>query len=329
MLINHHLIKRKKNIKKIFICALKYSFYFFWIVSIFFLLDKSIKEFSQFSIKTKVELKNFLFIFIFFFLITNINNYSLFYFLKKLTKYSSNYTKWSILFFQSSLMNYFLYGFGHVFRAIELKKKNVSYSQFISINYVFFILIFFINFLLFLFFYYFLSGKKIILLYLVIFIILMFILINKKFYDFFILLIKKKLKFKKKYKKVVTNLILYCKFFFLSKKNILIFLSFILVIFFFETINFILITSNFILIENFSSLFIIFIILFYLNKVPHLVNFIGLNELILGLVAESLGFQFLDGSLIQFVYRIFFFISIIFNNILYYSINFKKRVDIL
>jgi hypothetical protein len=324
MLINHHLIKRKKNIKKIFICVLKYSFYFFWIISIFFLLDKSIKEFNQFSIKIKVELKNFLYIFIFFILITNISSYRLFYFLKKLTKYSSNYTNWSILFFQTALMNCFLEGFGHLFRGIQLKKKNVSYSQFVSINYVIFILIFFINFLLFLFFYYFLSGKKIILLYSVFFIMLMYILINKKFYDFFLLLIEKKLKFKKKYKNVLINLILYCKFFFQSKKNILIFLFFVLVIFFLEAINFILIISNFILIENFSSLLIIFIILFYLNKVPYLANFIGLNELILGLVAESLGFQFLEGSLIQFIYRMFLYISIIFSNILYYFINFKK-----
>ena len=157
----------------------------------------------------------------------------------------------------------------------------------------------------------------------------MFILINKKFYDLFILLIKKKLKFKKKYKKVVTNLILYCKFFFLSKKKYINFF-----IFYFS--NFFLWGNK--LYFNYFKFYINWKFFFTFYNLYNIIlseqssilsKFYWFKWVNFGLVAESLGFQFLGGSLIQFVYRIFFFISIIFNNILYYSINFKKRVDIL
>ena len=325
MLINYYLIK-KKSYKFFFRYILKYFFYLFWIVSVFFLLDKSIKEFNQYSIKTEIDFKVFFLIFIFFILIQNIHSYRFFFFLKKFTKYSSDYTNWSILYFQSGLMNCFLDGSGHLLRAIKLKKKNVNYDQFISINYIFYILIFLINFLLFLFFSYFITGKKTILLYLAITLVLIFIFINKEFYGFFLVLFEKKLNFiKKKYKYIFVNLLFYCKSFFLLKKNILIFLFFVLIIFFLELINFYLLVSNFISIENFFSFLLIFIIIFFLNKVPYLGNIIGLNEVILGIVAENLGFQFLQGSLIQFIYRLFLYISILFNNVLYYFVNFNKK----
>jgi hypothetical protein len=326
MSINYYLIKKKSNYKNFFRYVFKYFFYFFWIIGIFFLLDKSIKELNLHSIKTEIDFKIFFFIFFFFILIHNIYSYRFFFFLKKITKYPSNYTNWSILYFQTGLMNCFLDGSGHLFRAIKLKKRNVNYDQFISINYIFYMLIFLINFLLFLFFSYFITGKKNILLCLVIVLVPTFILINKQFYGFLLLFFKKKLKFvKKKYKYVVVNLIFYCKSFFSLKKNVLIFSFFTLVIFFLELINFYFLASNFIAIENIFLILLIFITIFFLNKVPYLANIIGLNEIILGIVVENLGFQFAQGSLIQFIYRIFFYISILFNNILYYFINFNKK----
>ena len=66
MSINYYLIKKKNNYKKFFRYVLKYSFYFLWIIGIFFLLDKSIKELDLYSIKTEINFK-FFFFYIYFF----------------------------------------------------------------------------------------------------------------------------------------------------------------------------------------------------------------------------------------------------------------------
>jgi hypothetical protein len=303
---------------------LKYFFYFFWIISLFFLSYKIQQDVYKYRTLIKIDFKNFFYIFFFFILILNISSYRFFYFFKKLTKYSSNYLNWSSLFFQTVIMNLFFQGSGHLLRAIELKKKNVNYSQFLSINYVFLLLILFVNFFLFMCFFFFISKKKIILLSFFIFLVFVLILINKEFYKYLIIFLNKKIKFiKNKYKDAIESFLFNCSIFFL-KKNLLIFLLFTLVIFYLEFISFYLLVSNIFSIKNIYSISLIFIIVFYLNKVPFLINIFGLNEIIVGLFAESLGFQFAQGSLIQFIYRIFLYISAIFSSILYFSLNFKK-----
>ena len=134
---------------------IRYFFYFFWITSLFFLTYKIQQGIYIHNQLVEIDFKNFLYIFFFFILTLNITSYRFFYFFKKLTKYSSNYFCWSGLFFGTVIMNFFFKGSGHFLRAIELKKKNVSYSQFLSINYIFFTLIIFLNFFLFICFFFF------------------------------------------------------------------------------------------------------------------------------------------------------------------------------
>ena len=311
--------------KIIIFCKKKINFFFFFsIIALFFLLYKIQQGIYNHNLLIEIDFKNFLYIFFYFILILNITSYRFFYFFKKLTKYSSNYFCWSGLFFKTVIMNFFFQGSGHFLRAVELKKKNVRYSQFLSINYIFFTLIVFVNFFLFICFFFFIFKKKIILLGFVFFFVFILIIINKEFYKYLIIFLNKKLKFiKNKYKYAIENFLLNCSFFF-SKKNLLIFLFFTLVIFYLEFVSFYLLVSNIFLIKNIFSILLIFLIIFYLNKVPFFINIIGLNEIIVGLFAEKLDFEFAQGSLIQLTYRIFLYMSVIFNSILYYLINFKK-----
>ena len=137
----------------------KKNFFFslFFIISFFFAFYTVQEDFNKIEIFFELNLKKKLFIIILIILTLKIISYRYFYFLKKLTKYSSNYNHWCKLFFQTMLMNLFFQGPGHLVRAIKLKKKNVTYSQFISMNYIFFFLIFCLNYVLFLLIVYFIN----------------------------------------------------------------------------------------------------------------------------------------------------------------------------
>ena len=172
--------------------------------------------------------------------------------------------------------------------------------------------------------FYFISSKKIILLYFIIFFLILLILLNKKIYIFLLKISERKFKsIKQKYKDIFIIFLSYAKFFVSSKKNILYFLFFTFVIFLLEGFSFYLILSNILIEKNFYNLFLFFTLIFYLNKIPYLINFIGFNETIVGIFAQSLGLYFVQGFLIQLMYRLFLYISSFFCCILYYIINLK------
>jgi hypothetical protein len=308
---------------------LNYSYYFFWIICLIFLLYQVLKDFDQFSKIIKIQFKEFFFILIFFILNLNIANYRFFYFLKKMNKYSDGYVNWSRLFFQTVLMNFFFFGSGHLFRSVQLKKKNVKYTEFITLNYVFSLLILIVSSSLFLFFFFLITINKFILLYLIIFLSISFILIHNRFYYVSSIFLKKNLKFiKKKYKDVFINMLFYCKKFFLFKKNILVFLLFTLIIFLLDGITFYLLSSSILFNKDFYIILLFFVFVFYLNRIPYVSNLVGLNEIFVGLFAETLGFYFLQGSLVQLMYRLFSYISCIFCSILYFLICLKNNAKV-
>ena len=61
-----------------------------------------------------------------------------------------------------------------------------------------------------------------------------------------------------------------------------------------------------------------------LRKIIYVNNFIGVNELIAGLLAETLGYYFLQGALIQLVFRISIYLGCLFNYLLYFVLKLKK-----
>ena len=145
---NKNFFFSKKNLKKFI--------YVFWFICITYLLYKIIKNFNQFSEEIRIEFDQLFFVFIFSLALANVYSSRFFLFLNKLNKYPINYIDWSELFFKTSLMNLFFQGSGHLLRAIELKKKHVGYTTFISVNlfifllhFFFFNIIFFFNFIIF------------------------------------------------------------------------------------------------------------------------------------------------------------------------------------
>ena len=154
-----------------------------------------------------------------------------------------------------------------------------------------------------------------------------YFLTNKKFYEFFLNFLKKDIKFFKKYKQIFINILFHCKKFFLFKKSLIIFSLITLLIFFLEGVIIYLISSTILLNESVFNNLLLFFLVSYLNKFPYMQNILGLNELIVGLFAESLGILFLQGALIQLIFRLSIYTGSILNNFLYLILKLKNNID--
>tara|TARA_A100001015_G_C14848814_1_gene655588 strand:+ start:34 stop:990 length:957 start_codon:yes stop_codon:yes gene_type:complete len=315
----------KINDVKIFLKKKKsFLTYFFFIICLIFLINQSLEDFSKVeSIITK-NYEIFFIIILISILNLNIVSYRFFFYLKKSLNYTGKFTNWSRLFFQTVVMNFMIGGSGHVLRAIQLKKEKISYTKFITTNYVIYTLIIFINLSLFLFFFYFLSKEKIILTTLIVTLFIMYILLLPEFYSISSNFLRKNFNSKNKYNKILKNILSYLIHHFLKKKNLLSFSFFTFIIFLFEGIIIFLISSSILQTENILDILQFFFIVFYLNKIIYVNNFIGVNELIAGLLAETLGYYFLQGALIQLVFRISIYLGCLFNYLLYFVLKLKK-----
>ena len=176
------------KIKKLFfyINKKRYLEFIFFIFCIVFIFKKTFNEFMD--VKNIIELDHgkYLIILIISLINLNIMNIRFYYILKKITKYSDNFINWSRLFFQTAIMNLLLNGTGHFFRAVQLKKKNLKYSEFISLNYVIFLISNFINILLFVTVFYMITNQAIAILGVIIILLALYFLTNKKVYEFFL-----------------------------------------------------------------------------------------------------------------------------------------------
>lgn len=298
--------------------------YLFFVICLIFLINQSFDDFSKVE---KIISKNYEIFFITIIIsIINLNivSYRFYFYLKKTLNYSGKFVNWSKLFFQTVIMNLMIGGTGHVFRAIQLKKEKINYSKFITINYVIYILILFINLFLFTFFFYIASKEKIILLASFTILLVAYIILLPKFYGFFLNILNRNRILKNKYAKILKNILSGLSSHFLIKKNLLSFCFFTFLIFFLEGVIIFLISLNILQTENIYDILQFFFIVFYLNKIIYINNLIGLNELIAGLVAEALGYYFLQGALIQLIFRLCIYIGCIFNNLLYFVLKSKK-----
>ena len=323
------------NMSKLFYKIKKLFFYFnkkrylefiFFIFCLVFIFKKTFNEFMDVKNIIEFDHGKYLIILIISLINLNIMNIRFYYILKKITKYSDNFINWSRLFFQTAIMNLLLTGTGHFFRAIQLKKKNLKYSEFISLNYVIYLISNLVNMLLFVTLFYMITNKAIIaILGIIIILLASYFLTNKKVYEFFLNFLKKDIKFFKKYKQIFINLLFHCKKFFLFKKNLIIFSLITLLIFFLEGVIIYLISSTILLNESVFNNLLLFFLVSYLNKFPYMQNIIGLNELIVGLFAESLGILFLQGALIQLIFRLSIYTGCILNNFLYLILKLKNK----
>ena len=305
------------NLKKFFYKKKNLLTFLFFIICLILLVNQSLDDFSKVE---KIISKNYgVFFGVVVISIINLNivSYRFYFYLKKTLNYSGEFINWSKLFFQTVVMNFMLGGTGHIFRAIQLKKEKINYTKFITSNYVIYILIILINLCLFIIFFYFLSKDKFILYALAPLFLIAYIILNPKLYSFFFKILKKNNFFNNKYTKIIKNFLSNLSKNFLIKKNLLSFSFFTCIIFLLEGIIIFLISSNILQTENIYNIFLFFFIVFYLNKIIYVNNFIGLNELIAGLLAETLGYYFLQGALIQLIFRISIYLGCIFNNLFY------------
>lgn len=311
------IVKIKKFLEK----NVKFITYLFFIICLAFLIYRSVEDFSKVDTIISKNYEIFLIVIICSMINLNIVSYRFYFYLKKSLNYTGKFTHWSKLFFKTVVMNFMIGGSGHIFRAIQLKKEKINYTEFISVNYVIYSLILFINLFLFMCFFYFFSKEKIILLGLIFILLALYILFIPKIYKFILNKIKKlNNKFYKIIKSIFINLINHLT----KKKNLLNFSYLTLIIFFFEGCIIFLISSNILNTQNIFNILQLFFIIFYINKIIYVNNFIGINELIAGLLAETMGYYFLQGALIQLIFRISIYLGSMLNYLLYFVIKFKK-----
>ena len=96
---------------------------------------------SYFDISSKVQLKIFeIFFFLFCAIIFfNIINLRAFLLIKFSVGYTYSYSDWSKMYFESLVLNSFISLSGTVYRAIQLKKRNINYTKFIAITFLIFV----------------------------------------------------------------------------------------------------------------------------------------------------------------------------------------------
>ena len=141
----------------------------------------------------------------------------------------------------------------------------MSYSNFISLNLIVYLLILFVNFF-YLCLYFIIFRSNIILIGLIASVLMLYILTNIKIYDFFHRFLKKNFNFLKKFKNKIINIFLNLKKSFNKKNFLLKFFLFILIIFLLDTFSIFLIYSSF-FDENLYTFFLILFLIFYLNKI--------------------------------------------------------------
>jgi hypothetical protein len=71
---------------------------------------------------------------------------------------------------------------------------------------------------------------------------------------------------------------------------------------------------------------LIFFLILNLKNLSILNNFIGINELFVGLFAEFLGFNFMQGFTIQLILRSMNYAGCLLLNLFYYLMIFNKKV---
>ena len=299
----------------------KFITYLFFIICLAFLIYRSLEDFSKVDAIISKNYEIFLIVIICSMINLNVVSYRFYFYLKNSLNYTGKFTHWSKLFFQTVVMNFMIGGSGHIFRAIQLKKEKINYTEFVTINYVIYTLILFINLFLFMCFFYFFRKEKIILLGLIFILFVLYILLIPKIYKFILNKIKT---FNNNFYKIIKRFFVYLIKHLTKKKNLLNFFYLTMIIFFFEGCIIFLISSNILNTQNILNILQLFFIIFYLNKIIYVNNFIGVNELIAGLLAETMGYYFLQGALIQLIFRISIYLGCMLNYLLYFAIKFKK-----
>lgn len=309
---------------------LKYFKLLFFSIFIGFLFYKFNNSYFEITSKLQLRISEIFFILFYVAIFFNIINLRAFLLTKSSVRYAYSYSDWSKLYFESLIVNSIISFSGTVYRAIQLKKRNINYTKFIAITYLLFgsyisISLIFISLEL-LFINKIFSEIYIILVAMLILIIFFFgptILENliKVFFKFKIL--GKHLESSRKLFEILKKI-------FSKKKTIIILCLNTIIIHIFEIGLFYLVCTIFLNNINAQTIIILFAASFIIDQIPFFSEIPGAGEIILGLVGVPLGIFFVDGAIIKLSLRLLNYFSILLNSGVYFVISYydkKKFVD--
>jgi uncharacterized membrane protein YbhN (UPF0104 family) len=305
--------KFKKNLKL-----------FIFIICIGFMAYKFSESYSD--IVSRVQLSIFeifllLFCVIIFF---NLINLRAFLLIKSSIGYAYSYSDWSKLYFESSIVNSFILFTGTVYKAIQLKKRDVNYTKFIATSYLLFssyisISLIFVSLEL-------LFIKKI---FPVAYIFLVTILVFFLFFGPTILenLIRLFFKFKilSKYTGSTLKLFEILKKFFSKKKTIIILCFNTIIVHIFEIGIFYLAFTIFLDNANVETIIILFAVNLIVDRIPFFSGIPGVSEIVLGTTGVLLGIIFTDVAIIKLSLRLLNYLSILLNSGAYFVISYFDK----
>lgn len=266
---------------------------------------------------------------IYFILITSVvffNMISLraFLLIKYTIGYFYSYSDWSKLHFESQILNSVITFSGTVYKAIQLKKRDVNYTHFIAITFL--ILISYIAISL-------------------IFILIELILLQKIFFEIYLIfglililiilfsliifdnLIKFFFKFKifNKYLGSAYSLLEILKEIYFKKTTIIILCLNTIIVHIFEIVIFYLVCNFFLENINLQTVIILFAANFIIDRLPFVSEIPGASEIILGTIGVPLGIFFIDGVIIKLAIRFLNYFSILLNSSVYFVVSYFDK----
>ena len=304
------------NLKK----PLKFFLFLFCIGFLSYEINKNLENIKEINI----NITEIYFIFIISVVFFNMISLRAFLLIKYSIGYIYSYSDWSKIHFESLILNSVISFSGTVYKAVQLKKRNVNYTQFIAITFL--ILASYITISL-------------------IFILLETALLQKKFFEIYIIfvavivltiffspiifenLIKFFIKFKifNKFLGSIYNLSKILKEIYFKKIVVVILCLNTIIVHVFEIVIFYLVCDIFLENINLQTIIILFLASFVIDRIPFVSEIPGASEVILGIVGVPLGFFFIDIAIVKLVIRFLNYFSIILNSGVYFFISFFDK----
>lgn len=297
----------------------KYLKFFIFLLCVGFITYK-LNDSTELLREKTLNISDIYFIFIISLIFFNIISFRAFLLIKYSTRYSYSYLDWSRLHFESLILNSVIPLSGIVYKAVNLKKRHVNYTQFLAVSYLLVgsyisitLVLVLLELLLLLKFY---SMIFIIIAGTLIFTILFSPVILEKFIKFFM-----KLKILDKYLGSLYNLIEILKKI-LIKKYLLIILSLnTMVVHLFEIIIFYLICVFFIDNINLHIVITLFAASYVIDRIPFVSEIPGASEIIIGTIGVPFGIYFIDGVIIKLSIRFLNYLSVLLNGGIYFALS--------
>ena len=293
------------------------------ILSLLYIYKYSIGHFK--IILDKINLDFYLIIFLIFlrFFQQVIASFRLFSLLKLISRYNSNFIEWSRIYFSTALVYLTpIIGAGHLMRAYEMKNRQFSYKEYVNLQFIIFswgiliesVLIFLICFF----------NKQIDTYITTLFflIIICFLpTVSKSIINILLGCIKKidVFNFLNKIKLNIEKIIIITSNT-INAKNFIVYFFYTLCLFCLEFLMYYLILSYIFMIVSLKIILLIFILNFFIRKIPLINNIPGLKEVINGAFIQQFGFIFLEGVLFLIIFRVLNLLALLISNLFFFLI---------